>query len=189
MYLLYLLCSSGCLVYHWHADLLKTSKSVFIIYYFLWIDDCPMLIIPDWAQHWSWCKCLTLTWTQAWNPVLKLASSTLCVPTATAVFGLRHRHRPGSSSPLQCVRKGLCWMLLGQRSVLRMGRDVLYSLPAKHQEVWDTNTNDTRRMTIHFFEQETYLMFVMFYRRFRRQDVRNGDPNTLCSGGKIHCWL
>uniref|UniRef100_A0A7N8WR97 Sema domain, immunoglobulin domain (Ig), short basic domain, secreted, (semaphorin) 3B n=1 Tax=Mastacembelus armatus TaxID=205130 RepID=A0A7N8WR97_9TELE len=23
-------------------------------------------------------------------------------------------------------------------------------------------------------------------RRFRRQDVRNGDPNTLCSGGKTH---
>uniref|UniRef100_A0AAR2K3T7 Sema domain, immunoglobulin domain (Ig), short basic domain, secreted, (semaphorin) 3B n=1 Tax=Pygocentrus nattereri TaxID=42514 RepID=A0AAR2K3T7_PYGNA len=23
-------------------------------------------------------------------------------------------------------------------------------------------------------------------RRFRRQDVRNGDPNTLCSGGEIH---
>lgn len=27
-------------------------------------------------------------------------------------------------------------------------------------------------------------MFFPF-RRFRRQDVRNGDPNTLCSGGKV----
>ncbi|CAF88064.1 unnamed protein product, partial [Tetraodon nigroviridis] len=24
---------------------------------------------------------------------------------------------------------------------------------------------------------------ALLYRRFRRQDVRNGDPNTLCSGG------
>lgn len=26
---------------------------------------------------------------------------------------------------------------------------------------------------------------MKFHRRFRRQDVRNGDPNTLCSGGII----
>lgn len=37
------------------------------------------------------------------------------------------------------------------------------------------------------------LLLTTFYRRFRRQDVRNGDPNTLCSGGMIknYCsvWL
>lgn len=30
---------------------------------------------------------------------------------------------------------------------------------------------------------------ALLYRRFRRQDVRNGDPNTLCSGGTIAASL
>lgn len=29
-----------------------------------------------------------------------------------------------------------------------------------------------------------HFTLFLFSRRFRRQDVRNGDPNTLCSGGK-----
>lgn len=30
---------------------------------------------------------------------------------------------------------------------------------------------------------------TLLYRRFRRQDVRNGDPNTLCSGGTFAASL
>lgn len=33
------------------------------------------------------------------------------------------------------------------------------------------------------------MLLLNIYRRFRRQDVRNGDPNTLCSGGNIQKLL
>lgn len=111
----------------------------------------------------------------------------LCVLTATAVSGIRHRHCPSPPSPLQRIWKGLCWMLPRQGSILCLGRNILHSLPAKHQEVCDTNTNDAHQ--IHSEYEKHIENFVLLCRRFRRQDVRNGDPNTLCSGGIILKWL
>lgn len=136
-----------------------------------------------------------LVWfkTHSWKPLLKYVPP-LCVFTATAVSGIRHRHCPGSPSPLQCVWEGLCWVLPCQRPVLCLGWNILHSLPAKHQEVCDTNTNDThtrwftlnKKKTMKLVEiLKTELLSTTFCRRFRRQDVRNGDPNTLCSGGMM----
>lgn len=76
----------------------------------------------------------------------KTSPSLLCHFTATAVCGVWHRHCAGTPSSLQCVWEGLCWVLPGQRPVLRVGWNILYSLPAKHQEV-----NDMHQMTIHSF--------------------------------------
>lgn len=41
----------------------------------------------------------------------------------------------------------------------------------------------THTTLIDFEHEKHNETIALFCRRFRRQDVRNGDPNTLCSGG------
>lgn len=61
---IYLLCSSGCVIYHQHADLLKTGKSVILKSELYWM-------------HWIKCTVgLWLWYRHTPNPLLKLVSPT-----------------------------------------------------------------------------------------------------------------
>lgn len=123
----------------------------------------------------------------SWTSHLK-SLPPLLILTATAVCGLWHRHRPGPPPPLQRVREGLCWVLPCQRPVLRLGWNVLHPLPSKYQEVCVTQTQTHTAMMNSKQHKQTESV-TLLYRRFRRQDVRNGDPNTLCSGGTFAASL
>ena len=82
---------------------------------------------------------LTVTPWILWTGPVSLAcchmtAGSVC-PTATAVRGLGHGHRPGAPPPLQRLWEGLRRVLPGPGPLLRLGRHLLHALPAQHQEV------------------------------------------------------
>ena len=73
--------------------------------------------------------------------------SILFSSTATAVRIIWSRAHPVGSAPVRRVRRGLCWLLPGQRPLLRLGRQVLLPLLCLAEEVSADSMSDANFIT------------------------------------------
>lgn len=126
----------------------------------------------------------------------------LCLPTATAVPGIQDFHFATALAPLWDVWQSLCRMLPSKGPLLCLGWEHLHPIPAEYQTVWlsvllpwEANMicvvpgcnpcewwlyrSEASDPTPEVCLANLFLLFPN--RRFRRQDVRNGDPSILCS--------
>lgn len=126
-YIMVICCNSSALQDASSISNMQLSSKRVSLLYLTWAECQFDLLNINWIWHWSGYKLNSQT-----------CYSILCRLTATAVCELWHRHSPSSTSPLQCVWKGLCRVLPSQRPILCLGWNILYTLPAKHQEVCDT---------------------------------------------------